>query len=379
MPKLLRTGAALLTVAVLVCLGGFVHARVSGGPAEGARPWMYGLLVCFGVMALAAAYMAAVGAYHTVLALFAGHHWRAIAWTPPGWAALLAQALSDARPLHALTPTLLLFLLGLGCSLGAHELSLREMLRPPEPSRAPASARAQGWLLPGLPASFSALLEKEAKTIVRVGWLQLVIVPVAYLLLVRTMFSGPQPLLIASVYAHLGVLEIATNAFGRDLAAARGYFLWPVPRRQLLAAKNAVAYCFSLAIFALLAGVAAASSRVTPMQVAVGALAHAAIFPLLATLGNVTSVLFPVPVRGARLRRVRGAGPVGARLLALAFLAAAAWAPYLLSQWLGLPLLVAYAGELLAMAMVYGGLLGFAAHLLESRREPLLASLARDE
>jgi hypothetical protein len=313
-------------------------------------------------------------------ALFAGHHWRAIAWTPPGWAALLAQALSDARPLHALTPALLLFLLGLVCSLGAHELSLREMLRPPEPSRAPASAaRAQGWLLPGLPASFSALLEKEAKTIVRVGWLQLVIVPVAYLLLVRTMFPGPQPLLIASVYAHLGVLEIATNAFGRDLAAARGYFLWPVSRRQLLAAKNAVAYCFSLAIFALLAGVAAASARVTPMQVAVGALAHAAIFPLLATMGNVASVLFPVPVRGARLRRVRGAGPVGARLLALAFLAAAAWAPYLLSQWLGLPLLVTYAGELMAMAMVYGGLLGFAAHLLESRREPLLASLARDE
>ena len=61
MPKFLRTGAALLTVAVLACLVGFVHARVSGGPAENARPWMYGLLVCFGVMALAAAYMALVG------------------------------------------------------------------------------------------------------------------------------------------------------------------------------------------------------------------------------------------------------------------------------------------------------------------------------
>src|SRR3954466_11183276 len=70
MPKVLRTGAAILTVAVLACLVGFVHARVSGGPAEGARHWMYGLLVCFGVMALAAAYMALVGAYHTVLALF---------------------------------------------------------------------------------------------------------------------------------------------------------------------------------------------------------------------------------------------------------------------------------------------------------------------
>src|SRR6266853_4154668 len=70
MPKSLRPGAALLAVGVLACLVGFVHARVSGGPAEAARPWMYGLLACFGVMALAAIYMALVGAYHTILALF---------------------------------------------------------------------------------------------------------------------------------------------------------------------------------------------------------------------------------------------------------------------------------------------------------------------
>jgi hypothetical protein len=70
MPKLLRSAAALLTVAVLVCLVGFARTRVSGGPAEAARPWMIGLLVCFALMALAAAYMALVGAYHTVLALF---------------------------------------------------------------------------------------------------------------------------------------------------------------------------------------------------------------------------------------------------------------------------------------------------------------------
>lgn len=70
MPRFLRAGAGLLTVFVLVCLVGFVHARVSGGPAENGLPWMVGLLVCFGLMALAAVYMAAVGLYHTVLALF---------------------------------------------------------------------------------------------------------------------------------------------------------------------------------------------------------------------------------------------------------------------------------------------------------------------
>lgn len=313
-----------------------------------------------------------------VASLFARHHWRAIAWTPPGWAALLAQELIDLRPLHALTPALLLFLLGLLCSVAAHRLSLREVMRPPETVQARWS-HARGWRLPLVPDGFSAMFEKEAKMAVRIGWLQLVLVPVAYLLLVRTVFTGPEPLLIAAVYAHLGVLEIATNAFGRDVAAARAYFLWPVSLRGLLAAKNAVAYCFSLAIFALLAGVAWTSARVTSEQLLIGLLAHAAIFPLLATFGNIVSTYFPVPVRGARLRRVRGAGPIGARLLALTLLAAAAWAPYAIARATGLRLWAAYAGELLALGLAYGALLSFAAHLVDARREPLLSALAKDE
>ena len=314
-------------------------------------------------------------------ALFAGHHWRAIAWTPPGWTAVLAQALSEHLWLHALTPALLLFILGFLCSVAAHALSQRELARPPAPTLAPEdAATAAGWRLPLVPATFSALLEKEAKTVVRIGWLQLVLVPVAYLLLVRTMTTGSEPLLIAAVYANLGVLEISTNAFGRDLAAARAYFLWPVSLRELFAAKNAVAYSFSAAIYLLLALVALTSARVTVAQVLVGLLAHAAIFPLLATYGNVASVLYPMPVRGVRgLRRVRGAGPIGARLIALGLLAAAAWAPYLIAGLVGLPLAAAYIGALVAMAAAYLGLLGFCAHLFDSRRETVLAALSRDE
>ena len=67
MPKILRTGAALLTIGVLVCLVGFVHSRVVHGDPRG---WIYGLLLSFGIMALAAVYMAAVGLYHTILAVF---------------------------------------------------------------------------------------------------------------------------------------------------------------------------------------------------------------------------------------------------------------------------------------------------------------------
>ena len=313
-----------------------------------------------------------------VASLFAGHHWRAIAWTPPGWTALFAQELGAGRPLHALTPALLLVLLGLVGSFAAHELSQRDAVRPPEPVQASRS-RGSGWRLPLLPPPFSALFEKEAKTVLRIGWLQLVLVPVAYLLFVRSITTGPQPLLVAAVYAHLGVLEIATNAFGRDVGAARGYFLLPVSLRQLFAAKNAVAYCFSVAIYLLLAGVAWTSARVDASQVLLGLLAHASLFPLLATFGNLSSVYFPMPVRGARLRRVRGAGPIGARLLALSMLAGAAWTPYGLARLLGLPLFAAYAGALIAMSVAYLGLLGICAHLLDTRRETLLAALVKDE
>ena len=361
---------------------GVLHLAAAVGAVFDARPLLRRgfavalLILGFGVFQLSIARPGRPG----LAALFAGHHWQVIAWTPPGWCAVLAQALGQRSLAHALTPFLLLLLVGLLCGVSAHQLSLREILRPAESHQISArSARGSGWRLPLVSPSFSAIFEKEAKTVIRIGWLQLVLVPVAYLLLVRTMFSGPQPLLIAAVYAQLGVLDIATNAFGRDVAAARGYFLWPVSRRELLAAKNTVAYCFSVAIFALLATVAWFSSRVTPSQVAIGFLAHAAIFPLLATYGNISSAYFPTPVRGARLRRVRGAGPIGARFFAMAMLAGAAWAPYWIAQVLGLRLGAAYLGELITMAVVYGGLLSFGAHMLEARRETLLAALARDE
>src|SRR5882762_3899597 len=82
--------------------------------------------------------------------------------------------------------------------------------------------------------------------------------------------------------------------------------------------------------------------------------------------------------RGTR-RRVRGTGPVGARFGALAALGAAAWAPWAVARFTGLPLGVACLSEALAMALAYGGVLAASAHLLETRREPLLAALARDE
>jgi hypothetical protein len=335
------------------------------------------LLVGFGGLQLTTASTAGQARLASFLA---GHGSPLVTWTPPGWAAALARSLGSGRPLQALPPAMLLVSLGAVCAAAAHLLALRDAGRPAEQVQAKrSSAHAAGWRLPLLPGTFSALFEKEAKTALRMGWLQLVLVPVAYLLLVRTVFEGPQPLLVAAVYANLGVLELSTNTFGRDTGSARAYFLWPLSLREVLAAKNAVAYCFSLAIFCLLAAVAAVTARVTAGQIAIGLLAHAAIFPLLAAMGNALSVVVPSPVRGARLQRVRGAGPVGARLCALAVLAAAAWAPYAICQATGLRLGAAYAGEFVAMSLAYLGTLSAGAHLVETRREPMLAALTKDE
>jgi hypothetical protein len=144
-------------------------------------------------------------------------------------------------------------------------------------------------------------------------------------------------------------------------------------------AKNAVAYAFSLAIFLLLAAVSSFANALRPSQVAVGLLAHAGTFPLLATFGNLVSVYFPVPIRGPGIRRIRGAGPIGSRLAAMFLLGGAAWAPWAIAKVTGLSLYVAYAGELITMAVLYPALLGLAAHLVDTRRESLLTALAQDE
>jgi hypothetical protein len=357
--------------------GGILHLSAAIGAAFEARPVLRrGFSVALVVVSFAVYVQLQLSPRSVPFFALA----RLIPWTPPGWAAQLAQDLSGGHLLRAFLPASLMLVLGLGFSVAAHAISSRDLLRPPEAVQAgPGAAHAAGWQLPFLPGAFSALFEKEAKTALRMGWLQLLLLPAAYLLLVRTVFDGPQPLLIAAVYAHLGVLELATNSFGRDADGTRAYFLWPVSLRVVLAAKNAVAYCFSLAIFCLMAGVAMVRSHVTVSQLLVGLLAHAAIFPLLVALGNAVSVLAPTPVRGGRLRRVRGAGPIGVRLATMAVLAAAAWAPYAISQAIHLRLGAAYAGELIAMAIAYLGTLSAGAHFVEVRREPMLAALRKDD
>ncbi|MFL5289967.1 MAG: hypothetical protein ACJ79U_00470 [Myxococcales bacterium] len=368
-------------------VAGLLHLVAAISGAFDSRPGLRRIVsVAFLVAAFASFQFGVVKAGRRgVGSLLAGRAWKAVAYTPPGWAARFADDLSQ-RPASALGFAAVLCGVGLAAASLAHVVSLREARRPVEagPSRSSAP-RSRGWKIPGLPDRFAALFEKEAKTVLRVGWLQLVLVSVGYLVLRSVVFREEagfvrrEPLLFAAVYAHLGVLELTTNCLGRDVDGARAWFLWPISTRAVLVAKNAVAYAFSVLIFAALVLVAAATGPVTFDQVAIALLAHLALFPLLATIGNVSSVLWPVPVRGMRLRRVRGSGPVGARMFALLVLSVAAWAPFALAAILSLPAAIAYLGEAVAMSLAYGGLLAFAAGLFDARRESVVSALAQDE
>jgi hypothetical protein len=156
--------------------------------------------------------------------------------------------------------------------------------------------------------------------------------------------------------------------------------LWPVDRRLLFAAKNGCAYVFSLCVFLLLCGVQAGAGALHGRELSLGLFAHAASFPVLAAFGNVSSVLWPLPMRAAQGRaRIRGAAPVAVRLISMLLFGLVAWLPSVIATLLGLPPLVVYAGATLCSLLAYGGLLALSAGLLESRREPFLMALARDE
>ena len=320
---------------------------------------------------------------------------------PPGWAALLAEALARHAWLGAAQYALLLVGTGLLAAMLGHKLALREARRAPETVVASGAKRGgpAGWHIPLVPEAVAALIEKEVKTIFRAMWLQMIAGPVGFLVMRFLLmqghtahgnhpalragamgpFLGPQPLLMGAFYAHLGVLAWSVNAFGVDGAATRGLFLWPVRGRTVLAAKNAVAYAVSLLIFVLLIGLSALVAPLTAGQVIVGLCAHAATFPVLAAAGNATSIYFPSPMRGGRIQRQPGGATAFVRVAALCLMALTAWAPYALAGVLGLPLVAAYLGELVAMAVVYGGLLSVSEQLLESKREPLLHALAKEE
>lgn len=249
-----------------------------------------------------------------------------------------------------------------------------------------------GWRLPG---RLGALLEKEGKYLLRhplSAVLAIVLPAIAAVLMWRLAPAlaeeggevlGGLPLFGLALYAHLALQVFWLNAFGWERAGGRLWYLAPVPAVDVLVAKNATTYVFSLVLFLASAGAGVAVGGVPPTWVLVGALVvHAGTAPWLLAAGNFVSILNPSPApmtvqRGGKVSALSGLAGMAAVTGAGALFAG----PALLAIRLEAPWVLVVGAALLGAAgvVVYLVLLPRAARLFASRREALLDAVCADE
>ena len=249
-----------------------------------------------------------------------------------------------------------------------------------------------GWRVPG---RLGALVEKEGKYLLRhpIASVLALVVPalagfVAWKLVPRIPKEAGEvvralPLFGFALYAHLATQPFWLNAFGWERGGGRAWFLAPVDLADVLAAKNLVAYAFSLALFAVSAGAGVALGGAPPGWAIVGALAlHAGIAPWFLAAGNAVSILVPRPAP-MTIQRGGHLSPVSAVAGMAIFSAGGALAslPVLAALRLDQPWLLPAGWALLGLVglVVYRRALPRLARLLQGRREPLLEAVCGDD
>jgi ABC-2 type transport system permease protein len=311
---------------------------------------------------------------------------------PPALAERAVSSLYAGRNAAALPWLALLAVASAAAARAAYRLAVAAALSGADQAPRAAATGAGGWRIPG---RLGPLLEKEGKYLLRhpiasvlalvvpafagvVGWKVAPAIPEEAGEVVRVL-----PLLGFALYAHLATQPFWLNAFGWERGGGRAWFLAPVAPADVLAAKNAAAYAFSLALFAASAGAGVVAAGAPPAWALLGAFAlHTGIAPWFLAAGNVVSILNPRAAphtvqRGAHLSPVSALAGLaifsgGAALFAVPVLVAIRLeAPWLLpSSWAALGLLG---------LVVYRAALPRTARLLGTRREPLLEAVCGDD
>jgi ABC-2 type transport system permease protein len=304
-------------------------------------------------------------AERAVTALYAGREGIALAWL-----ALLAAAAGAA-------------------AWAACRLALRGALEGGEQAPRAAVTGAGGWRLPG---RLGPLLEKEGKYVLRhpissvlalvvpafaafVGWKVSPRIPAEAGDVVRAL-----PLLGFALYAHLATQPFWLNAFGWERGGGQAWFL---AHADVLVAKNAAAYAFSLALLAASTGAGVAAGGAPPAWALAGALAlHAGIAPWFLAAGNVVSILNPRATPHT-IQRGGHLSPVSA-LAGMAIVAAGSalfGVPVLAGIRLDEPWVLPAGWAALGLAGLgaYRLALPRVARLMGERREPLLQAVCGDD
>ena len=323
---------------------------------------------------------------------------------PPGLAARALRQAGNRQPVGALASLGVLGLWALAAgSVLARRLKAeyrgenlgsaprRETSRAKTSSvRASLVRREGGWRLGGS-SPIAALMEKEARSLMRT--LPLLWVIGAPLLMVLVMASiyrsnaSGHPFLYALpfyvAFALMGFTQMFSNNLGAEGAGIQLLFLSPTPIRTVFLAKN----LFHFLLFwldALLVGILTTLRLGWPQGVTVAATAAWVLFalPCCLAVGNIFSLRMPFRIHPGRMTRQRGsqANALSSMLLMLVVMAVGAVVLGLCwlfdTPWMAVPVFLALSG---AAVFVWLRGLGNVDRLANQRRDSLLATLMKTE
>ena len=329
---------------------------------------------------------------------------------PPAWLALGAADLADGSPLPALAGTLGLALIG----AVALRLSYRTALRlakgtdagasraaPAAPAAETTRPRFAEWRLPGVPEPAAAVALASFRSLSRAPEARAALVGAVFVLAIfgvalfasagglATLPREVRPLVAFSAVGFSLVMtsQLVGNQFGGDRAGFRGYVLSPASRRDIVLGKNLAVAPFALLPAAVALVVVGVACPPRPDHLLAVLVVTPAMFAIVCLVGNVVSILFPMPTAAGATKPVRvKALPVLANLAVMGLLPVA-FAPLLLP--LGLELLAGHltgldflplalplsVGLLAAFALLYRAVLPVEGRLLAGRERAVLAAV----
>jgi ABC-2 type transport system permease protein len=317
------------------------------------------------------------------------------AWLPPGLAAVALQGAGEGDAAKGAGAIGLLSLFALSAG-GLLAMRLRAEYRGESlseaPSRRKAASRETSWLIGGA-GPISAVFEKELRTLTRsMPQLFALCVPMVMVFVIGNLFRTSTPTMrqpfqyalpICVAYGLLGFAQLMYNNLGAEGKGIQMLFLFPMPVRTFLMAKN-LFHALLFLLIALLSGVLASVRLGTPSALITALTLAWLAFALPANLaaGNVLSLTMPYRVNLGRIGRQSGSQAnallsmliqttvlgVGATVIAICAL--------LREPWFAVPILL-----VLAAAAVFAWLkiLRNVDTMANERRDLLIGKLAKTE
>jgi ABC-2 type transport system permease protein len=317
------------------------------------------------------------------------------AWLPPGLAsAVVSEAdLRDSSAMAASLGILGIFVLGAGGLLG---IRLRAEYRGENlgeaPSRSKNEKREAAWHIAGS-GPISAEIEKELRTLFRsMPQLYAVFVPMVMVVIIGSLFrtgvtaiAHPFRLAIpiCVAYGLLGFTQLIYNNLGAEGKGIQMLFLFPVPVRTVILAKNL--FHGALYIFVALASGVLASLRIGRSDPdVIAATIGWFIFALPANLaaGNVISLTMAYRINLGRIGRQSGsqANALLSMLIQTTILGIGVGVISLCAVfdrlWLAAPILLAFA---VVAVIAWLTVLRNVDAMAHARRDTLIAKLVRAE